>query len=127
MENYVILEMSPAPPATFPNPFSSIVNPCAHLTRFDHFPCDVYQLICTTFDFGPPGKSWRELAGWLGPFSVIEVKCFESEKSKTDAIIQSWMAKSENTVPKFVEILEERKHGMTYLAGKIRETMSNVN
>ncbi|CAB3977568.1 Membrane glyco [Paramuricea clavata] len=89
-----------------------------HLTVFDDLSLQIYDEICGTFDGGAPLKDWRALAGWLD-LTVKDVKGIEIRENnyKTSQVIQRWAVATENTVAKFVKILEE--HGMTCLADKI--------
>jgi hypothetical protein len=85
-------------------------------TSFDFYPLNLYKEICRTFDNGPPLKNAEALACWLG-ITVNENREFEKRENKTDLIIKSWMESRENTVAKFVEILNA--HGMTRLVDEI--------
>jgi hypothetical protein len=106
------------PAAVTPN-YLQVNDP--HLTRFGGLSVQTYDKICVTFDVGPPGKDWRALAGWL----VLKVEVVDQigmKEYKTNQVIKTWAAETKNTVARFVQILE--KHGMTYLADKIKAELN---
>ena len=86
-------------------------------TRFDCYPVELYSNICCTFDNGSPFQDAMALAGWLD-ITVNQNRAIEKKENRTDLIINSWMKRRENTVAKFVQILND--HGMTHLADEIK-------
>ena len=104
-------------------PESLIPQKVPHLTRFGGLSFQTYDEICVTFDVGPPGKDWRALAGWL----VLKVEVVDQigmKEDKTNQVIKTWAVETRNTVARFVRILEEETHGMTYLADKIKAELN---
>jgi hypothetical protein len=104
-------------------PESLIPQRVPHLTRFGGLSFQTYDEICVTFDVGPPGKDWRALAGWLD-IKVEVVDQIGMKEYKTNQVIKTWAVETKNTVARFVKILEEEKHGMTYLADKIKAELN---
>ncbi|CAB4035875.1 ---NA--- [Paramuricea clavata] len=92
-----------------------------HLTRFGGLSFKTYNKMCEDFDAGTAGIGWKDLAGWLD-LKFEDVKPIEIKENKSSQLIQRWAVATENTVSKFVKILE--KHGMTYLADEIRTELN---
>ncbi|CAB4040430.1 Tumor necrosis factor receptor superfamily member 6 [Paramuricea clavata] len=107
-----------APAAVTPN-YLQVNDP--HLTRFDDLSSQIYNEICGTFDAGTAGIGWTDLAGWLD-LTVKDVKTIRIVEDKTNQLIQRWAVETENTVARFVAILE--KHKMTCLVDKINTELN---
>ena len=87
-----------------------------HELRLGDLLQSIKQRICFELDTGPIDKNDEALAGWLG-FTANQVKHFKLEKNPTAAMLDSWGSRSENTLHKFLRILET--HGMTNLVDDI--------
>ena len=80
----------------------------------------IKQRVCLDLNTGPIDKNHEALAGWLG-FTSNQFRHFELENNPTKAMLQSWGSRSENTLRKFLRILEE--NGMTNLVDEICKEM----
>ena len=99
-------------------PIPSHNNPCE--VRLGHLLQSIKQKICLVFNTGPINKDHEALAGWL-EFTADHFRHFKLEKNPTAAMLDSWGSRSENTIHKFLRILEE--HGMTNLVDDICKEM----
>ena len=90
--------------------------------RLGELPQSVMQLIYGELNTNTYGKNYEALAGWFD-FTNDQFKHFKLEKNPTAAILDSWGMKSENTVPKFLEILEQNE--MTNLVDEIRKKLKH--